>query len=59
VRGKPVLVLIGLTLAAGFGTALAARRWPQHRVGCERLAGILLLSALTLLGIGLAGILRF
>ena len=54
-----MLILIGLTLAAGFGTALAARRWPQHRVGCERLAGILLLSALTLLGIGLAGILRF
>jgi hypothetical protein len=54
-----VLILIGLTLAAGFGTALAARRWPKHRVGYERLAGIFLLSALTLLGIGLAGILRF
>ncbi|WP_191970033.1 hypothetical protein [Methylobacterium planeticum] len=54
-----MLLLIGLTLGAGVTTALAARRRPQHRVGYERAAGLLLLTGLVMLGIGLAGFLRF
>ena len=58
-RGNPVLILIGLMLVGGVGTALAARRRPRHRVGYERAAGILLLSALAMLGVGLGGYVRF